>query len=116
MTNVRVINAPRPLWYQPERPLAFGEGSNGLFASQEFDRGIKLDWAPQPYGVTLAVIDGTGAIRKNIDHTEPAIIHGEPVGRLSLKRRKECFHHGVVVAITATAHRAGNAVRLQPSP
>jgi hypothetical protein len=57
-----MVNAPRPTWYQPERPLAFNETPAGLFANQEFDRGIKLSYAPQPYSVSVALLNGSGAV------------------------------------------------------
>src|SRR4030095_230257 len=37
----------------------------------------------------------------------------EAIRRLTLDRRKERFHHRVVVAVAAAAHRARNPIRIQ---
>lgn len=46
--------------YAPERPRVFRESGDGPFASQEFDRGIRLDIAPKDTTFSLALLNGTG--------------------------------------------------------
>lgn len=67
------VSNPRPLQYQPERPLAFNEGGNGLFSTQEFDRGIRVVYAPQPYSVSLALVNGSGATSNDTNRIKDVI-------------------------------------------
>src|SRR5882762_3950862 len=38
---------------------------------------------------------------------------GEAIGGLTLDRRKERFHHGVIVTVAAAAHRARDSIRIE---
>ena len=52
----------------PERPLAFGEGSSGLFNIQDYDKGLQvsynvgqqLSFLPAGLKLTAALVNGTG--------------------------------------------------------
>lgn len=52
----------------PERPLAFNEGSAGLFANQDYDRGIQVAYSPSIYRVLFAAINGDGTVSNNESH------------------------------------------------
>lgn len=44
----------------PERPLAFNENGEGLFANQDYDRGVQVYYGPEQLKYTLAFVNGSG--------------------------------------------------------
>jgi hypothetical protein len=52
---------------QAERPLAFNEGGQGLFASQDYDRGVQVSGNAGPIKYTAALINGTGLTSNDTD-------------------------------------------------
>jgi len=49
--------------YAAERPLAFNEGSAGIFANQDYDRGAELTYSPaSAINLTAAAVNGTGSV------------------------------------------------------
>jgi hypothetical protein len=54
----------------PEKPLAFNEGSAGLFNNQDFDRGVTIAYSPSSWhGVkaTAGLLNGTGLASNDVD-------------------------------------------------
>ncbi len=101
------INQPRAISYQPERFLAFNEGTSGLFSSQEQDRGVKLEYAPGKYSVSLAVVDGTGTLSNDINRAKDTILHAHyyitPAFRLGASGYFGSISTRVVTGTGATA-------------
>jgi len=62
------LNASQANLLSPERPLAFNEGSAGLFNSQDYDKGVQLSYntgqqllfLPAGLKLTAALINGSG--------------------------------------------------------
>lgn len=51
----------------PERPLAFNEGSAGIFASQDYDRGLQVAYAPGMMKYLVAFVNGSGVGTNDTD-------------------------------------------------
>ncbi|WP_218025627.1 porin [Capsulimonas corticalis] len=52
---------------QAERPLAFNEGGQGLFANQDYDRGVQVAGVAGPVKYTVALVNGTGLASNDTD-------------------------------------------------
>lgn len=52
---------------QAERPLAFNEGGQGLFASQDYDRGVQVNGMSGPVKYAVALVNGTGLTSNDTD-------------------------------------------------
>ncbi len=52
----------------PERPLAFNEGSAGLFSNEDYERGVQVVYAPSVYRFLFAAINGTGTVSDDESH------------------------------------------------
>lgn len=52
----------------PERPLAFNEGSAGIFANQDYDKGLQLAYSPSFVRLLFAAINGDGSINNDESH------------------------------------------------
>lgn len=52
----------------PERPLAFNEGSAGIFANQDYDRGLQLAYSPTLFRLVFAAINGDGSVGNDESH------------------------------------------------
>ena len=57
----------------PERPLAFNENSEGLFANQDYDRGVQFFYGPQQMKYTVAFVNGSGRTMNDTDNTIDSI-------------------------------------------
>lgn len=59
-------------FWTPERPLAFSENNNyGMWDSQDYDKGVKIGYAPadSPWSLAYGVVNGTGRNSENVsDH------------------------------------------------
>lgn len=51
----------------PERPLAFNEGSTGLFPSSDYERGLALNYVRAPFRYAVALVNGTGLASNDVD-------------------------------------------------
>ena len=64
-------------YLSPERPLAFSEGGAGIFATQDYDKGVQLGYnlgqkllfIPSGLKLTAAFINGSGRFSENSDRT-----------------------------------------------
>jgi hypothetical protein len=54
--------------FTPERPLAFSEGSAGLFTNQDYDRGLELAYSPSFFHLVFAAINGDGSVGNEETH------------------------------------------------
>ncbi len=54
------------LW--PERPLGFNENSDGIWSSQDYDRGFQVSYGPKQTKFILALINGSGRGSNDTDH------------------------------------------------
>ena len=52
----------------PESPLAFNEGTAGLFANQKYDRGIELNYSPSLFRFYVSLINGDGSVSNDESH------------------------------------------------
>ena len=67
----------------PERPLAFNEGSAGLFNGQDYDKGVQFSYntgqqllfIPAGIKLTVAAINGSGRTSNDTDHTIDTVYH-----------------------------------------
>src|SRR5262249_49853596 len=73
----------------PERPLAFNENGEGLWANQDYDRGVMLSYGPQQTKYTLAFVNGSGRATNDTDNTIDAI------ARISYQNVQKTFSGGV---------------------
>ena len=70
-------------YISPERPLAFSESGAGLFATQDYDKGVqfsyntgeKLLFIPAGLKLTVAAINGSGRNSDNTDHSIDTVYH-----------------------------------------
>lgn len=51
----------------PDRPLAFNENSEGIFANQDYDRGFQVAYGPKEFRYTLAFVNGSGRASNDTD-------------------------------------------------
>ena len=78
-----VLPASMGTTIMPERPLAFNEGTAGLFNAQDYDKGIQLSYnTPQqliflPAGlkITAALVNGTGRTSNDSDAFKDQVYH-----------------------------------------
>lgn len=67
----------------PERPLAFSESGTGIFANQDYDKGVQLGYnlgqkllfIPSGLKLTAAFINGAGRFSENSDRTVDQVYH-----------------------------------------
>jgi hypothetical protein len=52
-----------------ERPLAFNENSEGIWANQDYDRGVQFSYGPMQTKYTLAFVNGSGRTSNDTDRT-----------------------------------------------
>ena len=70
-----ILPASSASYLSPERPLAFSEGTAGLFNSQDYDKGIQLSYntgqqllfLPAGLKLTAALVNGTGRTSDDTD-------------------------------------------------
>ena len=70
-------------YISPERPLAFSEGGAGIFATQDYDKGVQLGYnlgekllfIPSGLKLTAAFINGAGRFSENSDRTIDQVYH-----------------------------------------
>jgi hypothetical protein len=73
----------------PERPLAFNESNHvGLFDSQDYDKGAKVQYSMDNFTGTYALISGSGRQAETIDN------HGDSVVRLQYNSPTKIFSVG----------------------
>ncbi len=96
------INNPRPVQYQPERPLAFNESPVGLFAGQEFDRGVQLRYAPLPYAMSATVLNGTGSNTNDTNRVKDLILRATYLPRPDLSVGAS-YYNGTILTTTDPA-------------
>lgn len=53
----------------PERPLAFNENSEGLWANDDYDRGVQFQYPSQQLKYTVAFVNGSGRTMNDTDST-----------------------------------------------
>ncbi len=59
----------------PERPLVINENTGGIFAAQDYDKGIKAAWAPNAFAVTYAAVNGDGRNTENVSGRLDSVLH-----------------------------------------
>ncbi len=70
-------------YLSPERPLAFSEAGAGIFATQDYDKGVQLSYnlgqkllfIPSGLKLTAAFINGSGRFSENSDRTVDQVYH-----------------------------------------
>jgi hypothetical protein len=62
-----ILPSSAATFIQGERPLAFNEGGQGLFSSQDYDRGVQLSGGNANLRLTAALINGTGHTSNDTD-------------------------------------------------
>jgi hypothetical protein len=73
----------------PERPLAFSEaGTVGLFNSQDYDKGAKINYTRYNMTATYALIDGSGRNAEDVNN------HGDSIVRLAYASPTKIFNVG----------------------
>src|SRR5262249_56918586 len=86
-------------------------GSGSVHSRVSFERG-RADLAERRMAPPLVI--------KHLDVVEQGLLRVgvafEPIALFTLDCREPAFHHGIVVAIAAATHRAGDAVLLESGP
>lgn len=71
-----ILPASPAAWLTPERPLAFSEATNvGLFDQQDYDKGLRLVYAPGNIRLVYAAVNGAGRQSENTTGHLDSVFH-----------------------------------------